>query len=927
MWWFAVACCILHEGRACKSGPAFLRRLVQARVLACFQAGCGAEFKMLDMRDRRSLLATDDNGHSESRLSDNSLRVLEARYLKKDESGECIETPADLFRRVAGAVADAELLYDSDAGRRSEWEDRFFELMTTQRFMPNSPTLMNAGRRMGMLSACFVLPVPDSIEGIFDSIKYTALIQKAGGGTGFAFDELRPTGDFISSSGGRTSGPISFWRAFSETTNAIQQGAFRRGANMGMMNIHHPDILKFLHAKNDLDQFTNYNISVKITDEWMDSFEAQPRSLHVVRNHRTGLRYVFPKSLEIWKYDLRSLKAVGDELPNTGDYYTKQDIWDIIVNNAWRNGEPGVAFIDRINESNPTPHLGRIESTNPCGEQPLLPFEACNLGSINLAKFVTNPLSPGADVDWRRLRETIHIATRFLDDVIDANKYPLPQIDQICKGNRKIGLGLMGFADALFMLGVGYNTEAGIEWGERFMKFLDEEAHRSSERLAGDRGSFPNWRGSVWDTIHGRPMRNATCTTVAPTGTISIISACSCGIEPLYSLAFCRNVLRDQNTGEPPMIEINPIFEEVARSNGLLSGDLMEQIARDGTLAGIQGFDRDVRRVFVSARDVSPDWHIKMQSAFQKHCDAAISKTINFPTSATTQDVDLIYRQAYRLRCKGVTVYRDGSRDFQPMASVNSEGHSSELSKLCDGSGSADENCREESESVVEIQLTEKTPFGDLRVRIAVDLNTERELSVGVVLEDISDVGASRDLQIICRLVTSSLQAGGEIRDVTRQFFTGGTSLTDDTPAPGGLGLGESLVFALSKYVDAKAELGLKDLASGRELGVVFDVGSRLRQADKNGGFWSTGSNNGVKKNGTGRNGRKSSGNGPTPPRPASSESDPQVGLGKATLLPTGTSSSRIVDKDESLCPSCRMPLCHVEACAKCLVCGYSHCS
>ncbi|MEE9296858.1 MAG: adenosylcobalamin-dependent ribonucleoside-diphosphate reductase [Phycisphaerae bacterium] len=636
---------------------------------------------MSSVKDRRSCSVRDDTGFTPSRFSDNTLRVLEARYLKKDESGTCIETPADLFRRVAGAVADAELLYDSDAGHRSEWEDRFFDLMMAQRFMPNSPTLMNAGRPMGMLSACFVLPVPDSIEGIFDSIKYTALIQKAGGGTGFAFDELRPTGDLISSSGGTTSGPISFWRAFSESSNAIQQGAFRRGANMAMMNIHHPDILKFLHAKEDLDNFTNYNISVKITDEWMDSFQADPQSYHVVRNVRTGQRYLLPRSLSVWQYDLRWLRPVDHDVPTCGDFYTKQDIWDIIVTNAWRTGEPGVAFIDRINESNPTPHIGRIESTNPCGEQPLLPFESCNLGSINLGRFITHPCTAHANVAWEALRRTVHQATRFLDDVIDANKYPLPQIDRICKANRKIGLGLMGFADALYMLGVGYNSAQAVDWGTRFMSFINDAAHDYSERLARQRGSFPNWKGSVWDTVHHRPMRNATCTTVAPTGTISIIAGCSCGIEPLYSLAFHRNVLRDQEAGTSPMVEINSVFQEVAQSRGLLSEELMDQIARDGTLAGIHGIHEDIRRVFVCAHDVSPEWHIKMQAAFQTHCDAAISKTINFSKSAVVQDVDTIFRQAYRLRCKGLTVYRNGSRNGQPMTLTRASKQVSEASQ------------------------------------------------------------------------------------------------------------------------------------------------------------------------------------------------------------------------------------------------------
>ncbi|HMQ16083.1 MAG TPA: adenosylcobalamin-dependent ribonucleoside-diphosphate reductase, partial [Phycisphaerae bacterium] len=624
------------------------------------------------------------------RLTENARKVLEARYLKKNEAGECIEAPADLFRRVARCVADVELRYGACESDRQLWENRYYELMTNGAFMPNSPTLMNAGREMGMLSACFVLPVRDSINDIFDSIKHTALIQKAGGGTGFAFDELRPTGDYIASSGGTTSGPISFWRAFSEATNAIQQGAFRRGANMGMMYVHHPDILKFLHAKQDLNQFTNYNISVKMTDAWMDEFLADPDSPHVCRNPRTGQAYLLPRELDIWKYDVRSLieidcvepieedsrqtycntpLLVGD-IPEElrGKVYTKRDIWNIIIQNAWQTGEPGVVFMDRINENNPTPHVGRIEATNPCGEQPLLPYEACNLGSINLGLFILDACTPDARVDWDGLRDAIHLSTRYLDNVIDANNYPLPEIDAVCKANRKIGLGVMGFADALYRLNVAYNSDEGVQWGERFGQFVNDEAHNCSEQLARERGSFPNWPGSIWDTLHHRPMRNACSTTVAPTGTISIIANCSGGIEPMFSLAFIRNVLRGQKQGEKPLIEVNETFREVARRRGILSDELLERLATEGTLAHIEEVPEDLKRVFVCAHDITPEWHMQMQAAFQRHNDSSISKTINFPHSATPGQVEVIYRLAYELRCKGVTVYRDGCRSFQPMA-------------------------------------------------------------------------------------------------------------------------------------------------------------------------------------------------------------------------------------------------------------------
>lgn len=632
----------------------------------------------------------------EPALSENAGKVLEARYLKKNEAGECVETPRELFRRVAKSIADVETTYGGTGVERQRWEDEFYRLMTSGAFMPNSPTLMNAGREMGMLSACFVLPVRDSINDIFNSIKHTALIQKAGGGTGFAFDELRPTGDFIQSSGGTTSGPITFWRAFSEATNAIQQGAFRRGANMGMMYVHHPDILKFLHAKQDLNQFTNYNISVKMTDTWMEEFDADENSPQFVRNPRNGKTFVIPADIDIWKADIRSLIEVdccepvspsGREkyyttpkqikpLPEAlrGKVYTKRMIWDTIVKNAWQTGEPGVVFIDRINEANPTPHVGRMEATNPCGEQPLLPYEACNLGSVNLGLFVKNPCTPDAAVDWDALREAVHVSTRFLDNVIDANNYPLEEIDQICKSNRKIGLGVMGFADALFKLGVPYNSEAGVQWGERFMKFLNDEAHNYSEHLARIRGCFPNWKGSHWHTKYNRMMRNACTTTVAPTGTISIISNCSGGIEPMFSLAFIRNVLRGQKQGEKPLVEVNETFREVARARGFLSDELLERIAREGTLAHIDEVPEDIKRVFVCAHDIAPEWHMHMQGGFQRHCDSSISKTINFPHSASIEDVETIYRLAFELRCKGVTVYRDGCRSFQPMALKKEDG-------------------------------------------------------------------------------------------------------------------------------------------------------------------------------------------------------------------------------------------------------------
>ncbi|HQL53162.1 MAG TPA: adenosylcobalamin-dependent ribonucleoside-diphosphate reductase [Phycisphaerae bacterium] len=814
-------------------------------------------------------------------LTENARKVLEARYLKKDESGRCVEGPGELFHRVARTIANVETLYGATEIDRRRWEDRFYKLMTGGGFMPNSPTLMNAGREMGMLSACFVLPVRDSIVDIFNSIKHTALIQKAGGGTGFAFDELRPTGDYIKSSGGTTSGPISFWRAFSEATNAIQQGAFRRGANMGMMYIHHPDILKFLHAKQDLNQFTNYNISVKVTDAWMDEFLADADSPHVVRNPRNGKAFVIPRDVEIWQYtvrDLTEVDCVEPVPPNTREtyyrsprltgplpealrdrVYTKRDIWNIIVHNAWQTGEPGVVFIDRINEHNPTPALGRIEATNPCGEQPLLPYEACNLGSINLGKYVRSACTPEADVDWDAMRADIHVATRFLDNVIDANNYPLPEIERICHDNRKIGLGVMGFADALFKLGVAYNSDEGVAWGERFMKFLNDEAHRCSEELARERGCFPNWKGSIWHMQHNRVMRNAAVTTVAPTGTISIIADCSGGIEPMFSLAFIRNVLRGQVQGDKPLVEVNGTFREVAQRRGFLSDALLERIAREGTLAHIDEVPEDVKRVFVCAHDITPEWHMRMQAGFQRHCDSSISKTINFPKDATRADVEQIYSLAYGLRCKGVTVYRDQCRAQQPMSLKPQEdcaGHAApaqdnaEEEDATGAAPSASAAAREPAtvpvrtapspapapaaasdsgkplavpppiepmdlpEIVSGLRIRQMTPFGNMHVKITVDPCTNREIEIFAQLGKGGDV-ANSDLEAICRTASLWLRAGGGIRPLIKQWEGIGSSLQIPTRSGRIMSLPDGLACAIKKYLRAKERFGLRSLLLG----------------------------------------------------------------------------------------------------------------
>ncbi|MHC4677765.1 MAG: adenosylcobalamin-dependent ribonucleoside-diphosphate reductase, partial [Planctomycetota bacterium] len=593
------------------------------------------------------------------RRKDNSemrTQILRRRYLRKDTHGKVIETPEQMFRRVANAIATSESRYGASDEEQKVVADQFYELMAAGVFQPNSPTLMNAGRDNEMLSACFVLPVEDSIDAIFEAVKYAALIQKAGGGTGFSFDRLRPTGDIVKSSGGKTSGPISFMKVFSEGTSAIQQGAFRRGANMGMMSVEHPDILNFIHAKSNPTAFTNFNLSVKVPDTFMQQLDNNPDALHVVVNPRTKKRYVVPRSINIGSYTLDDLLP---ESQSTDDCFTVQEVWDMIVKNAHATGEPGICFIDRVNEDNPTPHIGQIEATNPCGEQPLLPYEACNLGSINVSKFVSDT----CDLDWDSLARTVRLAVRFLDDVIDANHYPIPQIEKITLGNRKIGLGIMGFADTLILLGIRYGSEEAAEFAEKLASFIQKHAHEASEELAKERGCFPNWKGSAWDTDHHRPMRNAACTTIAPTGSISIIAECSSGIEPIFAFATKRRILDGEE-----FIELHPLLEKLGAEGNWLTDRVRNQLSQGIPPREIPEIPRELADILVTAHKVAPEWHVRIQAAFQKYTDNAVSKTVNLPADATVDDVDRTYRLAFERGCKGITVYRNNSRENQVIA-------------------------------------------------------------------------------------------------------------------------------------------------------------------------------------------------------------------------------------------------------------------
>ncbi len=573
-------------------------------------------------------------------------QILRRRYLRKDARGKIVETPEQMFHRVANAIAAVESRHGATDDDIRAIADKFYNLMISGAFLPNSPTLMNAGRDNEMLSACFVLPVEDSIDAIFDAVKYAALIQKAGGGTGFSFDRLRPTGDIVRSSGGKTSGPISFMKVFSEGTNAIQQGAFRRGANMGMISVGHPDILNFIHAKSNPAAFTSFNLSVKVPDAFMKQLKDNPDAPHVVMNPRTRKRYVIPRSIRASSYTLDDLLP---ESRATDGCLTVQEVWDMIVRNAHATGEPGICFIDRVNEDNLTPQLGQIEATNPCGEQPLLAYEACNLGSINVSKFIAQDTRY---LHWDLLATTIQLAVRFLDDVIDANHYPIVQIEKMTLGNRKIGLGVMGFADALILSGIRYDREEAAESVEKLGSFIQEHAHKASEELAKERGCLPNWTYSTWDAKYRRPMRNAACTTIAPTGSISIIAECSSGIEPVFAFATKRRILDGQE-----FIELHPLVQKLGTEGKWLTDRVRNQLAQSIPPREIQEIPRELADVLVTAHEIAPEWHVRIQAAFQKYTDNAVSKTANLPAGATVGDVDKVYRLAFERGCKGITVY------------------------------------------------------------------------------------------------------------------------------------------------------------------------------------------------------------------------------------------------------------------------------
>ena len=821
-------------------------------------------------------------------LSQNARTVLEKRYLVKDKSGEAVETPEDMFWRVATTVAEADRRYGATDKQVEAVANQFYELMTQRRFEPNSPTLMNAGRPLGQLSACFVLPVDDALSnghsGIYDTLRSMALIHQSGGGTGFSFSRIRAKGSMVRSTTGVASGPISFMQLYDASTDAVKQGGTRRGANMGILRVDHPDVMDFITCKEDLTKITNFNISVAVTTKFMDALEAN------------GM------------YDL-----IDPISKQTVGQLDAREVWDKMIEGAWRTGEPGVFFIDEANRYNPVPHLGAYEATNPCGEQPLLAYDVCNLGSINVGYYVAN-----GKMDWKSFAKDIHLSTRMLDNIIDANKFPLPEIDALAKRIRRIGLGVMGFADALIRLGIKYDSPEGVAFGKKVMEFLDVEGKKESARLAEERGAFPEWAQSIFgpdatcardeNGKRIRPMqklRNCNVTTVAPTGTISIIAGCSSGLEPLFAVAFLRN------QAGVMMPDVNEDFVAIAKREGWYSEALMERIAKTGSVPHPE-VPKKWQDVFATANNISPEWHIEMQAAFQEHCDSAISKTTNFSHTATKADVRAIYELAYKMRCKGVTVYRDGSRDGQ----VLSTGATADAAAKRDGAAKVDPTLKREL-AELKGQLAELGSENDRLKKLLFDSEAEtlqrrqkrsrpdilrstairKETPLGVMFVHITEDdkqqpfevfinlgkaggSAMADAEAMGRMISLALRSGISIQQVHRQL----RGISSDRA----VGLGPNKVLSVPDAIG----LALEDWMRTKQ-GVQQELLTTAETLAS-----------------------------PDAPQ-ATKQPEPVVSQGGALMQFEAMSGG---DAFIGTCPDCGSQLEFAEGCVKCHVCGFSEC-
>ena len=833
------------------------------------------------------------------RLSSNAITVLEKRYLLKDETGAPVESPSDLFWRVARTVAQADDRYGASSGTVERVADEFFGLMANRQFVPNSPTLMNAGRPLGQLSACFVLPVDDALSngksGIYDTLRAMALVHQSGGGTGFSFSRLRPKNDIVRSTMGVASGPVSFMTLFDASTDVVKQGGTRRGANMGILRVDHPDILEFITCKDDTTKITNFNISVAVTDAFMAAVEAD------------GLYdLIHPKSGRV-----------------TGQLRARE-VWELIIHGAWKTGEPGVFFVDKANYYNPVPHLGEYEATNPCGEQPLLPYDVCNLGSINLGVFVKDG-NGGKEIDWEGLRRVVHLSTHFLENVIDANQYPLPEITDLAQRIRRIGLGVMGLADVFVKLGIPYDSKEGVDLGRRIQQFIDEEAKRESERLAGERGTFPEWERSIWgpDATCARneqgerirPMRrlrNCNVTTVAPTGTISIIAGCSSGIEPLFAVAFMRN------QAGVLMPDINEDFVAIARAEGWYSDDLMRRIAESGHI-DLPEVPAKWQRVFVTANAIKPEWHIRMQAAFQEFNDSAISKTCNFAQDATEEYVEEIYRLAYRLNCKGVTVYRDGSREMQ----VLSAGSTAKKVQEQHGTGTSSSSGKDPSVSSADLhgEIAELRAETERLQRIVHELESENlqrrqkrsrpevlrgttrrvETPLGTLYVTITEDDKSQpfevfmtlgkaggalmaDVEALGRLISLALRSGIPIKEIYRQL----RGISSDRV----IGLGPNKILSVPDAVGIAIERWMQE-KQGIQQELLPGVGPHAGQQRVGG---------------------------------QPEELAPVVGEGTTGGRGEQMMFTGMQETLSGACPDCGSQLEFAEGCMKCHVCGFSEC-